>query len=618
MHLTWGMIVRLGLVQMALGAIVVLTTSTLNRLMVVEMALPAVLPGALVALHYGIQMTRPHWGFASDRGGNRTRWIVGGIATLGAGAFAAAVAVPLFGVSYAGALALSILGYALIGLGAGAAGTSVLALLATATAEHRRAAAATITWLMMIFGIAMTATVTGKMLDPYTPALMLQIVGTVVLSALAITVLAVWGIERRVIAAREPEQASFRDGLAEIWSEPRARAFTVFVFLSMTAYFMQELILEPYAGLIFGLTPGQSTSLSGAQNGGVFLGMLLVGVMATGFRKGVLRSWVIAGCLGSAASLAAVTLLAPLALAALNLTPAVMMLGFFNGMFAVAAIGSMMALAGEGRRGREGTRMGLWGAAQAVAAGFGGLDGCGSGRSVPAGPAGRTSLWRGLSGRGGAVRPVRADGRAHHGSPHGGPHTGSGRMTMEFDAIVVGGGPAGATAAEDLARSGVRVALLDRAGRIKPCGGAIPPRLIADFNIPDSQIVAKITTARMISPTGRKVDIPIEGGFVGMVDREQYDEFLRERAAGAGATRVTGTFVRIAREGGKTHVVYRDKTGAETQMTGRVVIGADGARSDVARAEVPGGDKIPYVIAYHEIVAAPETGPGTMTPPAAT
>jgi len=175
-----------------------------------------------------------------------------------------------------------------------------------------------------------------------------------------------------------------------------------------------------------------------------------------------------------------------------------------------------------------------------------------------------------------------------------------------YDVIVVGGGPSGATAAEDLVRSGHTVALLDRAGRIKPCGGAIPPRLIADFHIPDSQIVAKITTARMISPTGRKVDIPIENGFVGMVDREHFDEFLRVRATEAGAERLTGTYLRIERDGAGTHVVYREKaTGEEKRITAKLVIGADGARSNVARDEVPGGDKIPYVIAYHEIIESP-------------
>ena len=178
---------------------------------------------------------------------------------------------------------------------------------------------------------------------------------------------------------------------------------------------------------------------------------------------------------------------------------------------------------------------------------------------------------------------------------------------MKYDVVVVGAGPSGATAAEDLARSGHKVAFIDRDGRIKPCGGAIPPRLIADFHIPDEMIVAKVNTARMISPTQRHVDIPIENGFVGMVDREDFDPFLRQRAVDAGAHRYTGTFTKITRDADGTHVHYRDKvSGNAMELTARLVIGADGARSNVAKAEVPGGDKIPYVIAYHEIIEAPD------------
>jgi BCD family chlorophyll transporter-like MFS transporter len=376
MTLSWAQIVRLGVVQMALGAIVVLTTSTLNRLMVVELALPAILPGFLVALHYGIQLSRPQWGYKSDTGGHRTRWIIGGMAILALGGLSAAYGVVLMASSFAMGMTVSILAYVAIGVGVGASGTSLLALLATATTPRRRPAAATITWLMMIMGIAVTAGVSGQFLDPYTPARLMSVVGVVTALAFTATCLAVWGIEARVVARAERESAPFLEGLKEIWAEPKARMFTIFVFLSMTAYFMQELILEPYSGLVFDFTPGQSTSLSGAQNGGVFLGMVLVGVAGTALRLGTLRQWVIAGCIGSAGALVLISALGQVGPTA-PLVPAVVLMGFFNGMFAVAAIGSMMALAGEGRAEREGTRMGLWGAAQAIAAGFGGLVGAG-------------------------------------------------------------------------------------------------------------------------------------------------------------------------------------------------------------------------------------------------
>lgn len=376
MTLSWLQIIRLGFVQMALGAIVVLTTSTLNRLMVVELALPAVLPGALVALHYGIQITRPQWGYKSDTGGKRTRWIIGGMAILALGGLSAAYGVVLMETARTLGLIVSILAYIAIGLGVGASGTSLLALLATSTAPRRRPAAATITWLMMIFGIALTAGVAGQFIDPYSPARLMAVVGVVTLGAFLVTSLAIWGIERRVIAQPETQSAPFFEGLREVWAEPKARMFTLFVFLSMTAYFMQELILEPYSGLVFGFTPGQSTTLSGAQNGGVFLGMVVVGIAGTALRLFSLKTWVVVGCVGSAAALLGISALGQIGPTA-PLLPAVVLMGFFNGMFAVAAIGSMMALAGEGRDAREGTRMGLWGAAQAIAAGFGGLAGAG-------------------------------------------------------------------------------------------------------------------------------------------------------------------------------------------------------------------------------------------------
>ncbi|NHB76974.1 BCD family MFS transporter [Rhodobacter calidifons] len=373
MTLSWLQIVRLGLVQLCIGAVVVLTTSTLNRLMVVELALPAMLSGALVALHSFVQITRPSWGFLSDAQGNRTRFIIGGMAVLALGAALASWLVALGVAGHGVGLAGSVLAYVLIGMGAGASGTSLLALLASGCAPSRRAAAATITWLMMIFGIAVTSGVIGALLDPYSPARLMAIVGVVTLGAVLLTAAAIWGIERRVIPARLPDETPLRKGLAEVWAEQRTRVFTLFIFLSMTAFFLQELILEPYAGLVFAYSPGASTSLSGAQHGGMFVGMLAVGIAVSGLKIGSLRAWVTGGCLGSALMLAVIAALGQMQIGLL--TPAVALLGVFSGMFAIASIGAMMQLAGQGRAGREGTRMGVWGASQAIAQGLGGFAG---------------------------------------------------------------------------------------------------------------------------------------------------------------------------------------------------------------------------------------------------
>ena len=385
----WLSILRVGLVQAALGAMVVLTTSTLNRVMVVELALPALLPGFLVALHYLVQMARPRMGFGSDVGGRRTPWIVGGMAVLASGGVLASVATAWMASNRTAGIALAVLAFCMIGLGVSASGTSLLVMLAKRVPEGRRAPAATIVWMMMIFGFAVTAGMSGKLLDPYSPTRLMLVTAGVCSLAFILALLAIYKLEGKAPADDSPElektsKPSFRAALAQVWAEPAARQFTIFVFISMLAYSAQDLILEPFAGTVFGFTPGASTSLSGVQHGGVLMGMILVALAGLlgarwahkpGLRHiGSLRGWTVGGCIASALALVGLSA-AGFVGPGWPLKTTVFALGVANGAFSIGAISSMMRLASQGRHAREGVRMGMWGAAQAVAFGLGGLMG---------------------------------------------------------------------------------------------------------------------------------------------------------------------------------------------------------------------------------------------------
>lgn len=401
--LGWVGILRLGLVQAALGAIVVLTTSTLNRVMVVELALPAMLPGILVSWYHALQMMRPRFGYGSDVGGRRTPWIVGGMAVLALGGLLAATAVAWMDSSLFLGVGLAVIGFTLIGFGLGAAGTNLLVLLAGRVSAERRAPAAMIVWVMMIIGFIITAKLAGHFLDPFSLGRLVAVTGVVSLVAFVVAVLALGRLEygqRVAPGPSEPidlettalggvgsagapavssadtssERPGFRAALAQVWAEPAARHFTIFVFIAMLAYSGQDLILEPFAGTVFGLTPGESTSLAGTQNQGLLFGMILIAIMGRWGGPGALRTWTVIGCVTSAAALMSLVVGGALA-PNWPLELSVLALGVANGAFAVGAIGSMMALVSHGRERREGVRMGLWGAAQAIAMGLGGFLG---------------------------------------------------------------------------------------------------------------------------------------------------------------------------------------------------------------------------------------------------
>ena len=381
--LSWFGIVRLGLVQTSIGAIVVLSTSTVNRLMVVEFALPALVPGILVTWHYLLQIMRPRWGHGSDVGGRRTPWIIGGMAVLALGGFISALSIDVMAYDTSLGLLVAALAFTLIGAGVGAAGTSLLVLLAKSVEKERRAAAATIVWIMMIAGFVMTAGFVGKFLNPFSADRLILIAAIVCLGGFALSSLSLFRLETAALIEAAKNQADkkpdFKVALAEVWQDQTARRFAIFIFVSMLAYSAQELVLEPFGALVFGMSPSETALLGGAQHGGALAGMILVGTLATLFSKSrimALRNWIMVGCAGSALALmglVAASRIGP----AWPLVPSIFALGLANGIYAVAAIGSMFNLAASGGEAREGLRMGLFGAAQGVAFGIGGFAGSG-------------------------------------------------------------------------------------------------------------------------------------------------------------------------------------------------------------------------------------------------
>jgi MFS transporter, BCD family, chlorophyll transporter len=377
----WIGIIRLGTVQAAIGAIVMLATSLLNRVMVVEYAIAAAVPAALVAWHYAVQLSRPLWGHRSDVSRYRTPWIVGGMGTLSLGMLLAVDATIMMAGGTIIPIILALIAFTMIGLGVGMSGTALLALLASRVAAERKPAAAAISWTMMVAGIVLASAMSARFLEPFSEARLATVAALVVLAAFCVAMLALRNLEANsapVKAARKDgAQTSFPDALREIWRDAQARRFTWFVFVSMVAYSMQDLILEPYAGLVFGYSPAESTSLTGLQHSGILAGMLASGVGGTLYTKRFgqnVKLWIVFGCFGSAIMLGGLSLAATFG-PTWPLKANIFGLGLANGVFAVAAVGAMLGLASDGDGNSEGARMGVWGAAQAIAFGTGGLAG---------------------------------------------------------------------------------------------------------------------------------------------------------------------------------------------------------------------------------------------------
>ena len=356
--------------------------------MKVELALPATIAGFLIALHYAVQLTRVNWGHLSDKSQNRSQWIVLGMLILGIGGILASASIPLIENRFSYGIILALLSYSLIGFGVGAAVTPLLALLATYSSKSQKGFAASITFLMMILGLAITGITVGTILDPYSHQKLLKITSSLAIITIIISFLSLRNLERSLQNSSHAltpntinSDVPILEGIKKVWMEREARLFTIFIFISMGAFSMQDPILEPFAGEVFGFTVGESTKLDGFHKIGTLIGIISIVLCLSKFRIGfgslsIVKNerlgseklWLITGCLFSALSLFIISLLALTFTEPNLLNSVVFIFGISNGVFTAGVLGTMLHLASRGSGdNKEGTRMGIWGAAQAYA-----------------------------------------------------------------------------------------------------------------------------------------------------------------------------------------------------------------------------------------------------------
>ncbi len=371
----WLTILRFGVAQAAVVAGTVLPITTLPRIMQNELGFLAIIAGSLVGIYYAAQLSRLLAGALSDRASRRMPFIVAGLVVSGVSGVLVAYGVTWLANGAAYALPLLIVGYVGVGVGVGTGGTTLFALVATTVSPRRRAPAATIVWFVMIAALAITTVLAGKAMTPFTYERLTSVATTIAIVALIVGTLAVLGIERGGVSVAQSASTEPKPPLSAAFAtllEPGVRNFALFVFISMFAYNMQELVFEAFLGARHGLDAGESTSFSGYHKAAVPLGMLAAAIIGRIFQgtRAALLSLTIGGCLLSASALISLGLSSFGAMPG-QLIGSVAALGFGNGLFAGGALASMFAVASSGAGRREGTRMGAFGLAQAVGFGIG-------------------------------------------------------------------------------------------------------------------------------------------------------------------------------------------------------------------------------------------------------
>jgi len=374
-----GQLMRLSLFQVSVGMAGVLLLGTLNRVMIVELSVPAVLVAVFVALPVLVAPFRAFLGFRSDSyrsaiGWKRipylwfgSLWQMAGLAVMPASLLVLG-GNPVHNIPFAGEV-LAALAFVMTGLGMHMTQTAGLALAADRATDETRPRVVALLYVMFLLGMGLSAVVIGWCLRDFSGVRLIQVVQGAALLTILLNVAALWRQERvrpMTKAEREAPRPLFRDAWADYAAGGTAGRMLAVVFLGTMAFNMQDVLLEPYGGEILGLSVSATTMLTATWAVGALGGFALAARWLAQGRNPIRMA--ATGCLFGVLAFSAVVFASPMQSQALFFAGAGG-IGLGGGLFAVAMLTAAMTLPIAGAAGR-GLALGAWGAAQATAAGL--------------------------------------------------------------------------------------------------------------------------------------------------------------------------------------------------------------------------------------------------------
>jgi len=355
---------QLALVHLAVAMTLVPINSTLNRVMIKEMAISATLVAVLASLPYLFSPTQVLIGSYSDRhpifGWRRTPYIAIGLGLCVLGVVLSPLAVFLMPVNMALGLLASLLVFAAWGMGFNVASVAYLSLASELSGEGGRSRTISIMWFVMIAGIIVTAATLSGMLAEYSHAALERAFLLIGGAALVLGLVGLVGLEPRHTGARTAvHRANWHTLLREVLGNREARVFFFYLILLLAAILGQDVLLEPYAGEAFGLPVQATTRITSIWGTCVLVTLIAAGVMERKIGK---RAVAQIGAAGAILGFAVIAASGPLAARSLFYS-GVVLLGLGTGLATVSNLSLMLDMTTE----RVGLFIGAWGVADALA-----------------------------------------------------------------------------------------------------------------------------------------------------------------------------------------------------------------------------------------------------------